>query len=180
MTTMSVISVRCRTSRTLTLTAFMSSSALLTMRSRVCGMECLGCAAVRREAVLVAISLRLLLGPSITPGRTNDLAHGVRHQESRVTARIDNLAQFCRRYFELGNGMYVDAAGRRPVQGVHRSRTAIHHEFAERALGGGLPAGPVANHDMREIEQLTPAVPVRHPQERVHAEQQAQRSIRIF
>src|SRR5690349_16441441 len=37
MTTTSVMSVRCRTSMTLTLTAFMSSSAELTMRRRVCG-----------------------------------------------------------------------------------------------------------------------------------------------
>src|SRR6187549_631133 len=116
MTTMSVISVRCRTSMTLTLTAFMSSSAALTMRNRVCGMDGLGCAAARRGRVLVAIALRWLrdlsTGSSITPGLANDLAHGVRHQESRVASRIDDLPQFGRGYFELGHGVHVDAPGR--------------------------------------------------------------------
>ena len=60
-TTMSVMSVRWRTSRTLTLTAFMSSSALLTMRRRVCGMEDLAGAAARRERVFVVIALRGLI-----------------------------------------------------------------------------------------------------------------------
>jgi len=92
MTTMSVMSVRRRTSMTLTLTAFMSSSAEFTIRSRVCGTEALGCAAARRGRVLVAISLRRLLGASITPGLANDLAHGVRNQEARVASGIDDLA----------------------------------------------------------------------------------------
>src|SRR5687767_10711079 len=101
MTTMSVMSVRCRTSMTLTLTAFMSSSAALTMRRRVCGMEVLGGALARRGRVLVAIALRLLreksgTGSSITPGLANDLAHGIRHQEPRVPPRIDDLPQLGR------------------------------------------------------------------------------------
>src|SRR4051812_12179902 len=135
MTTRSVMSVRCRTSMTLTLTAFMSSRALLTMRNRVCGIEVLGCAAARRGRGLVAISLRRLLEASITPGLANDLAHGVRNQEPRVTTRIDDLAQFCRRNFQLGDGMYVDASCGCLVQVVHRARTPIHHQFAKRPLG---------------------------------------------
>src|SRR3982751_4479779 len=119
MTTTSVMSVRCRTSMTLTLTAFMSSSALLTTRNRDCGREFLAGAAARRERGFVVIALRLsgeLARPSITPGLADDLTHGVRHQEPRIAARIDDLAQFCRRNLELGDGMYVDPAGRRLVQ----------------------------------------------------------------
>src|SRR5687768_9289971 len=128
MTTTSVMSVRCRTSMTLTLTAFMSSSAALTMRRRVCGRAGLAgdfaALGARRGRVLVAISLRKWGGvsstwTSIAPGLANDLANGIRDQETRVPARVDDLSQFCRRYFELRDRVHVDAAGQRAMQIVH-------------------------------------------------------------
>src|SRR4051812_22576273 len=160
MTTTSVMSVRCRTSSTLTLTAFMSSSAVLTMRSRACGTAGLAGAVARRGRALVGIALRgSANGASIAPGLANDLAHRVGNQEARIPSGIDDLAQFRGRDLELSDRVHVDASVQRAMQVVHRARATVDHELAQRPLRGRAPAGPVRHHDVREVEELAPAVP---------------------
>ena len=72
----------------------------------------------------------------------------------------------------------------RPAGEACRSRiaagAAIDHDLAQRPLRRRLPAGPVRDDDVREIEDLLPAVPVRQAEEGVHAQQQAQRALRKF
>src|SRR3954470_16210260 len=105
---------------------------------------------------------------SIAPGLADDLPDTVRYEVTRVAARIDDLAQFCRGDFQLRHGMHVDAAGGRSGQVVHAAGASIDHELAERPLRLGLPAGPVCDDDVREIEELAPAMPAGNTQERVH------------
>jgi hypothetical protein len=59
------------------------------------------------------------------------------------------------------------------MQVSHGTGAPIHHQFAKRSLCGRFPAGAVRHDYVRQIEQLSPAMPVRQPEERVHAEQQA-------
>src|SRR3984957_6477862 len=180
----SAMSVRPRTSSTLTLTAFMSSSALVTAccslesplaagraRLRV-AMRFVGCSCKVESA-----ALRTVLG-SIASRFKDDLAHLLRDQVARVAACDQECPQFGGGDFQLRAGMHVNTTGKLLVQLADAAGAVVHHHFPERPAGSRAPARAVCHDDVRKAEKVAPAVPLWQAEERVHAEQQAQRALR--
>ena len=65
-----------------------------------------------------------------------------------------------------------------PVQRVVQIRDAMctrcSDYFTERADIGRLPAGPVRDNDVGDAQDFIPAMPLRQPEKRIHAQYQAQ------
>jgi len=110
----------------------------------------------------------------------NEVTDSIRHQESRVPARRDQIANFGRRDLELRYGMDVDTAMKILMQIVDAMRAASHNHVAEFTEVRRFPARPVRDNDMGEIKNLIPAMPACQPQECVHTNNQTQRCIRAF
>src|SRR5690606_16268977 len=139
--------------------------------ARVSDLRAVGFAA-RDVFLLRAFGITLRFG--------DDPADTVGHQKLRIEPRAQRGAQIRRRNFELRYGFDVHAAGRRAAQILGAERPPRAQELTERAGLRREPAGAVRDDEMRKLEQLLPAMPVRQAQERVHAEQQAERPRAVF
>ena len=180
----SAMSVRPRTSSTLTLVAFMSSRAVVTVVVQL--REAREGSAVR-ERVRVRVdhirrwsSYQECLGDRFAQRddaehssrvSTDNFSHRIGHGMARIAPGDDQLSQLRRGDLELGPGMYIDAAGAVLVQLPHAAGASIDHDLSEPAHRRGLPARAVRDDDVRKIEQLAPAVPVGRPEECVHAKE---------
>ena len=76
--------------------------------------------------------------------------------------------------------MDINAPGGPLVQLADGARAAVYHHFTEGPAGRRFPAWAMGDDDMREIEQLTPAVPIGQAEECVHAQQQTKRAIGVL
>src|SRR6185369_13045557 len=111
MTMTSAMSVSPRTSMIFTLTAFMSSSAAVTMPSS--GEPRSGARRGRVRVVMcadISPEVSSALVRSIAPRFDNDLTDFVWHEITRIRAREDDLPYFRRRDLELRHGVDVHTA----------------------------------------------------------------------
>src|SRR4029077_16303461 len=120
MTIVSAMSVSPRTSRTLTFTAFMSSSAVVTAFFRG---ETRSVAGRRRVRVVMCLSdvswwpgVSWTLPCSIAPRLEDDLPHRVGNEVARIAAGDQSRAQLGGGDLELSDGVHVQAAGGALVQ----------------------------------------------------------------
>ncbi len=81
---------------------------------------------------------------------------------------------------ELRHGVNIDTARFLLVQLTDAAGATIHHDFAERPFLQAPSTRTMPDDDVREIEDVAPAMPVRKSQERIHAEHQVQRAVGIF
>src|SRR5215469_1380022 len=136
MTSVSAMSVSPRTSRTLTFTAFMSSSAVVTASLRGEMRSVAGRRRVRVVMCLSGVSWWLLvcgiLPCSIAPRLENDLPYRIGNEEAGIAAGDDERAQLGGGDLELGDGSHVQAARRPIVEVADRAGAVIDHQLSER------------------------------------------------
>src|SRR5580700_219417 len=152
----SAMSVRPRTSSTLTFTAFISSSALVTA---ACSGEARSSGGRRRLRVVMCLSGFSwgassagvgLVRKSIAPRLENDLPHLLGHEVARIAARDEQRAQLGRGDLQLRSGVHVDATGKPVVQLTDAAGAVVHHHLAEWSAGGCEPARTVRDDDVRK------------------------------
>src|SRR5215472_11461069 len=182
MTIVSAMSVSTRTSRTLTLTAFMSSSAVVTVSLSGEARSVVGRRRVRVVMCLSGISWwhRVLgiLPCSIAPRLENDLPYCVRNEKAGIAPGDQSRAQLGGRDLELRHRPHVQTARGPLVQIADRAGAVVDHELTEGSLDRSFPPGAMRDDDVGQIEQLAPAAPARQAEEGVHAEQQTQGALR--
>src|SRR5215469_10219430 len=154
MTIVSAMSVRPRTSSTLTFTAFMSSSAVVTAD---CNGEARSSLGRRRVRVVMCLSgfsrewpprgTPILLW-SIAPRLEDDLPYRIGNEIARISSGDDERAQFRRGDLELSHGTHVHAPAGLGVQHLDRAGAVIDHDLSERTRGRRAPAGTIGHHDV--------------------------------
>ena len=88
-------------------------------------------------------------------------------------AGTQRRAQVGRGDLELRDGLEMDAAGQTCKELLRLHRAALEIQLAQRAAARSVPARPLCDRDVSQVEQLTPLVPIGQVQKRVHPEQQA-------
>src|SRR5215472_6716280 len=184
MTIVSAMSVSPRTSRTLTLAAFISSSAVVTASLRGDTRSAVGRRLVRVVMCLSGVSwwpgVSRILPCSIAPRVEDDLPYCIGNEIAGIAAGDQSRAQLGGGDLELRHRAHVEAAGRPFAQLSCRAGAVVDHELPERSPGRRLPPGPMGDDDVGEPEELAPAMPARQAEEGVHAEQQAQRPLWVL
>src|ERR1700679_3426619 len=76
--------------------------------------------------------------------------------------------------------MDVDAPGALFVQIADSARAAIHEQFPERSHARCTPSRTMRHHQMRELQEFPPLMPLRQAQESVHPDDEAKAAVRIL
>ncbi len=66
------------------------------------------------------------------------------------------------------------------VQITDTVRAAVRQELTERAHVRGAPSGPVSDDNMGKLQNFTPVIPLGQAQERIHTDDQTDRTQRKF
>ena len=119
-------------------------------------------------------------GLGIATCLADDVADRVGHQVPGIATRRDDVAQIRGCNLELRHRVDEYPSGECLVQIVDASRASIDHELAERATRRSSPAGTVRDHHVRELQDLAPLMPLRQAEKRIHAHDQAERTVGMF